>query len=778
MPEIKLIIRRGDVSGVVQAPSSKSYTHRAFICSALASGTSNVKNPLSSVDTLATLEACKKFGVDVKSGKDSLEITGVSDKAEKCEINCKESGSTMRFLIPVSAVTCKEAVLTGYPGLLKRPVGPIVDALKQLGVQCESNEGFPPVTVKGGEITGGKVEISGNVSSQFISGLLFTLPMAKERSEVVITTELESKNYVLMTLEVLREFGINVTVSSDMKHFLIPGNQKYKPKKYVVEGDYSSAAFLFAIGVLSSENGILIKGLKDKSLQGDSKIVNILKKMGAEINYQNGFRVGKSNLKAIEIDAKDFPDLVPILAVVATQAEGKTVIKNVGRLRIKESDRLAAITSELKKMGAEIKEGEDYLEIVGPVKLKGATIDPYGDHRIAMACSIAGLVAEGDTIIENPTCIKKSYPRFFDDMRKLGADVTSVTNSFGEKFNITVYGESHGKRIGVVIKGCPKIEITPEEIQKELDKRRSRGSLSTSRREKDQIKVISGIIEGKTTGGEIKLEIDNKDVSSKAYDDIKDKPRPGHADYTGREKYASVFDYRGGGFFSGRMTACMVMAGAIAKKILSRKGVKVLAYTKKIGGAETGEISNEQIEKNTYSNEVKCPEKETAEKIKQIIEKVKSENDSIGGEIECRIIGMPVGVGEPIFSSVESVVSHSMFSIPAVKGIEFGSGFKVSGMKGSENNDAFTVGGKTKTNNAGGILGGITDGMSVVFRIAVKPTASIGKEQTTIDLAGMQETKITVGGRHDPCIVIRAVPVVESMAAISILDLMMRGDFI
>jgi len=781
MSEIKMIIKKGSVSGVVQAPPSKSYTHRAFISALLASGTSNVKNPLFSDDTLATLEACKKLGAKIKSEKDSLEISGFEgEKIEKCEINCRESGSTMRFLIPVSSVLCKEAVLTGSHGLLKRPVGPIVDALKQLGVDCESKEGFPPVIVKGGEIKGGKVEIPGNVSSQFISGLLFALPLAQEKSEIMITSEIESKNYILMTLEVLREFGINVTVSSDMRHFLIPGNQRYKSKKYVVEGDCSSAAFLFASGVISSEEGILIKGLKEGSLQGDSKIADILKKMGAEIRYQNGYRMGKSDLKGIDIDAKDFPDLVPILAVVATQAEGKTMIKNAGRLRIKESDRLAAITSELKKMGADIKENEDSLEINGPSKLKGAVIDPHNDHRIAMACSVAGLVAEGETVIENPMCIKKSYPEFFDDFRKLGADVMAVTDSFGKKFNMTVYGESHGKRIGVVIKGCLKdVEITPEYIQKELDKRRSRGSLSTSRREKDSVKILGGISEGKTTGGDIKMEIENRDVSSKSYDEIRYTPRPGHADYTAREKYASVFDYRGGGFSSGRMTACMVMAGAIAKKVLERKGVKILAYTKKIGNVELEkEPSDEEIEKN--SNEVKCPDKETAEKMKEAIEKVKTENDSIGGEIRCGIKGLPVGVGEPLFGSVESVISHAMFSIPAVKGVEFGAGFKASGMKGSEHNDPFYAenGIKTKTNNAGGILGGMANGMPVVFNIAIKPTASIGKEQDTVNLNSMENVKISIGGRHDPCIVIRAVPVVEAMTAISILNLMMRGDFL
>jgi chorismate synthase len=392
-----------------------------------------------------------------------------------------------------------------------------------------------------------------------------------------------------------------------------------------------------------------------------------------------------------------------------------------------------------------------------------------------MACSIASLIADGETIIKNPTCIKKSYPEFYDHLRALGVEITTLENSFGKKFRIQTYGESHGKKIGVLIDGCPKgIEITIQELQDELDKRRSYDELSTPRKEEDKVTVLSGIENGIATGGIIRLEILNKDTNSKSYESIRNTPRPGHADYTALSKYGSVFDYRGGGFLSGRMTACMVMAGAIAKKILSGKGIMINAYARQIGKTKfTKEVSAEDLKK--YRGVANCPFEETSKKMITEIENAKKDEDSVGGVVECQVNGIPVGIGEPIFNSIESIISHAIFSIPAVKAIEFGSGFSGAGKKGSENNDSFIVKNgevKTKTNNSGGILGGISNGMPIVFKVGIKPTSSIGKEQDTVDLKSMKNSKIKIVGRHDPCIVVRVPVVVEAMTAVALAELM------
>ncbi|MFH2106748.1 MAG: 3-phosphoshikimate 1-carboxyvinyltransferase [Candidatus Micrarchaeota archaeon] len=787
MNEVSIILKKtdGNITGTVTAPPSKSYTHRAIICGALAKGKTIIKNALICEDTLATIEACRKLGAKIETVEDCLEVDGTENTLLKdygnrdvhwkdLTIDCKESGSTLRFMIPLCTLTERPTRIIGKSGLLKRPTKQIVESLTKIGVSIHDNDGVPPVKTGGG-LKGGRIEVAGNVSSQFISGLLFALPLAKEKSEVVVTTDVESKNYIEMTLDILNTFDISVVNSADLKKFLISPNQSYKPKKYAVEGDYSSGAFLLALGILASDKGIYVKGLEEKTWQGDAEFARILKRMGAEITFQKGYRVAKSHLNGCEIDAKNILDLVPILCVVATQANGKTIIRNIERLKIKECNRAAAIISELRKMGADIVEKENAIEVVGPTKLKGAVIDPHNDHRIAMACSVASLIADGETIILDPTCIKKSYPEFYNHLRRLGVEVTTLENSFGKKFKIQTYGDSHGKKIGVLIDGCPKgIGVSIQDIQNELDKRRSYGELSTPRKEEDKVTVLSGIENGVATGSVIRLEILNMDTHSKSYESIRNSPRPGHADYTAFMKYGSVFDYRGGGFLSGRMTACMAMAGAIAKKILSGKDIAVNAYARQIGKAKfTKEVSVEDLKK--YKGIANCPFEETSKKMIAEIENAMKDEDSVGGIVECRIDGVPMGIGEPIFNSIESIVSHAMFSIPAVKGIEFGSGFSGSGKKGSENNDPFVVKDgeiQTKTNNAGGILGGISNGMSIIFRVAIKPTSSIGKEQDTVDLKSMKNAKIKIIGRHDPCIVVRVPVVVEAMAAIALAELM------
>lgn len=346
---------------------------------------------------------------------------------------------------------------------------------------------------------------------------------------------------------------------------------------------------------------------------------------------------------------------------------------------------------------------------------------------------------------------------------------------YGKNFRVMTFGESHGPAIGAVVDGCPAgLEISATDIQPFLDRRRpGQSKFTTKRNEADEVEILSGVFEGKTLGTPIAMLIRNTDQHSKDYSDIKDVYRPGHADFGFDEKYG-FRDYRGGGRSSARETIGRVLAGAIASKLLSSVGVSVTAYAKAIGSFEITKFDKDQIMKNPLY----MPDSETAEKAEYYLSEKMSECDSVGGIIECRINGLKTGIGEPVFDKMDAELAKAVMSIGAVKGFEIGDGFAASKAVGSENNDSFytdengTV--KKRTNHSGGILGGISDGSEIIFRAAIKPTPSISKEQDTVN-ASHENVKIKIMGRHDPIIVPRAVVVVESMAAITVLDLMLSN---
>lgn len=356
-------------------------------------------------------------------------------------------------------------------------------------------------------------------------------------------------------------------------------------------------------------------------------------------------------------------------------------------------------------------------------------------------------------------------------------------NTFGRIFGVTTWGESHGKAIGCVVDGCPPgLELGKEDIQKELD-RRSPGKniVSTERKEADEVEILSGLFDGKTLGTPISMLIRNSDIDSSRYEDIRNLLRPGHAEFTWRKKF-QLIDWRGGGRASGRETASRVAAGAIARKLLKNAGVEILAYSKEIAGisADTS-IDLEGMREVIESNSVRSPDPKAAKKMEEAIISSKEESDSVGGVIEAVALGVPAGLGEPVFGKLDADLAKAMMSIPAVKGVEIGKGFELAGMKGSEANDAFILKEgviQTETNNCGGILGGISNGMPIVVRVAVKPTSSIGVKQKTVDIGKMEEASIEVEGRHDPCIVPRAVVVVESMLALVLADHSLITGFI
>ncbi|MGN0522221.1 MAG: 3-phosphoshikimate 1-carboxyvinyltransferase [Eubacterium sp.] len=395
-------IQNSILEGVITLPPSKSAAHRALVCSFLAGG-GEVFPIIDSNDMKAMRQA-------IASLQNNDDI-----------VDCIESGNTLRFIIPVAAALGKQVTFVGSGRLPERPIGDYLRLLPEHGVKCTCS-GKLPLSIEG-RLTSGRYEIAGNISSQYITGLLLALPILDGDSEIVLTTKLESKPYVDMTVKVMKDFGVSVEEREN--GYYIKGNQKYIKRDYRVESDWSQAAFFLAAGAINGD--VALKGLDLNSAQGDKEIVNVLKRFGADIDINDGFiRCKKSKLRGIEVDVTDIPDTVPSIAVTAAFANGKTVIKGAERLRYKESDRIESVVTNLKKMGVAVEETRDGMIITGS-SVKGAELDGYNDHRIVMAFSIAALSANGETTITQAESINKTYPSFFDDYNKLGGKSDVIT---------------------------------------------------------------------------------------------------------------------------------------------------------------------------------------------------------------------------------------------------------------------------------------------------------------------------------------------------------------
>lgn len=356
-----------------------------------------------------------------------------------------------------------------------------------------------------------------------------------------------------------------------------------------------------------------------------------------------------------------------------------------------------------------------------------------------------------------------------------------MSSTWGENIKISIFGESHGTAIGVVLDGLPAgEELDFDAIALQMSRRApGKDAAATPRKESDLPKIVSGVLNERTTGAPLCAFIENTNTKSGDYDNLKLIPRPGHADYPASLRYGGFNDVRGGGHFSGRLTAPLVFAGAVCRQILQRRGITIGSHVFSVADCKDTPFSPADIPEDLLQKLSSIPfpviDRDAEQQMRNKIEETRLAQDSVGGIIECALTGVPAGIGGPLFGGIESVFSSILFGIPAVKGVEFGAGFGAAELYGSENNDAYyyedgTV--KTKTNNAGGILGGITSGMPVVFRVAFKPTPSIAREQDSIDLAAKADAKLHVHGRHDPCIVSRAAPVVEAAAAIALINLM------
>lgn len=428
------IIGGGSLEGAVSAPPSKSYTHRAFIISTLADGKSEISNPLLSRDTLATIRACEALGAEIeKSGGEVWRVSGSpSPKTPDDVINVDNSGTTIRIMTAVSALAPGFTVLTGDASVRQRPMGPLIKSLEDLGVKCFSTRGDnkPPIVVRGGGIRGGESRIPGHISSQFISALLIACPLAENETRIVFTSELKSEPYLEMTIEYLNLFGGSVEYNPG-SGLIIPSRQTFSPTSVKIPGDFSSASFILAAAAITSSD-VRVTNLDMNTAQGDKRIVDVLLEMGADLEVgENYVRVmGGGKLKGISFDCGNNPDLLPVIAVLGSFAEGKTEIFNAQHVRYKESDRISSMARELSKMGVRISEKPDGLTIFGG-RVRGAHVDSHDDHRVFMALTIAALAAEGETTISGVESVDVSYPSFLNDMMSLGADLRWIDKNDG-----------------------------------------------------------------------------------------------------------------------------------------------------------------------------------------------------------------------------------------------------------------------------------------------------------------------------------------------------------
>ena len=416
---MKVSIHKGGVKGTVKAPSSKSYTIRGLMCAALAKGKSEIIHPLISDDTEAARDVLSKVGINIDKKGDIWQVTGGNFRKPDTDLFCCESAATLRFMTAICSVIPGKCRLTSAPSLSKRPIKPLLQALRQLGVNCLYQEKGTLVIVEGGRLKGGVTELPGDISSQFVSALLIISPLADEGVKIRLTTPLESKPFILMTLECLEKFGIEVKASEDLRKFEVL-KQPYKPTRYSVEGDWSSASYFLALGALSGE--VEVENLNPESLQGDKVILNLLRDMGVSVEInKNSVRVRRSKLNAIQADLSNCIDLLPTMGVLASAADGVSQFVGIERARLKESNRVAALRQGLEGMGIKVTEESHRLTVTGS-QPKGSAIDSKNDHRIAMAFSILGSVA-GETIINDAECVSKTYPEFWDALKSIGGEV-------------------------------------------------------------------------------------------------------------------------------------------------------------------------------------------------------------------------------------------------------------------------------------------------------------------------------------------------------------------
>ena len=520
-----------------------------------------------------------------------------------------------------------------------------------------------------------------------------------------------------------------------------------------------------------SETGVTVFRLNPASLQADRAIMEILTRFGAELTVSGqAVTVRRGALHGITLDAGPIPDLIPVVSCLAALCEGETRIINAARLRLKESDRLQTTAALISALGGSARGAAGrtgHLWPRTPFRRHGGRLrrPPHRDERRHGRLRLRGpghgtgkrMRREVLSRILGGFC-------FFEG----GCSMSSV---YTGNLTVSIFGQSHAPAIGVTVDGLPAgLPVDPDELQRFLSRRApGQNAWSTPRREADAPEFLCGLKNGKTCGAPLTAIIRNTNTRSGDYENLKDIPRPGHADYTAQVKFGGAQDVSGGGHFSGRLTAPLCIAGGVCMQLLEREGISIRARILSIGHATDSAPFDAPVAEKPFP----AVSDDAAAAMQAEIAQAKADGDSVGGVVECVVEGLPAGIGEPMFGGLENLIARAVFAIPAVKGVEFGAGFAAARLRGSEHNDAFRVqDGRivTETNHCGGILGGISTGMPVVFRAAFKPTPSISRQQDSVSLSRMENTTLVIHGRHDPCIVPRAVPCVEAAAAIAVLD--------
>ncbi|MFA5065190.1 MAG: 3-phosphoshikimate 1-carboxyvinyltransferase [Dehalococcoidia bacterium] len=415
---MRVTISRSRISGNIAAPSSKSYTLRGLMCAALAEGRSEIERPLHADDTEAGRDVLQKIGVTISEKDGSWLVSGGSFRQPDSELFCRDSAGTLRFMTAICSLVPGTCRLTAGLSLSRRPIAPLVEALKLLGVDC-TTEGSAAVTIRGGRLKGGAAGLPGDISSQLVSALLFIAPRAEKGMNIELAPPVESKPYIDMTIDCMKKFGVRVERNPDDMRFEIKP-QAYRPARYRVEGDWSSASYLLSLGALAGD--VHVSNLNRSSFQADREILTLLSRMGAGLQERgDSVRARKAQLKAVKADLSDCIDLLPTMAVLAAAAQGESILGGISRARLKESDRVAAVKEGLQRMGIPVREERDTMYITG-ARPAGCAVDSKGDHRIAMAFSILGVLA-GNTIIEGAECVNKTYPDFWASLKSLGGEV-------------------------------------------------------------------------------------------------------------------------------------------------------------------------------------------------------------------------------------------------------------------------------------------------------------------------------------------------------------------
>ena len=665
---------------------------------------------------------------------------------------CGESGLAMRLFMPIAALLPRPMRISAEGTLLQRTQTPFEDIASQLKLSFASKDGLPPIFIQG-PLLPKDVTVDGKISSQFLSGLLIAYAARGAVNCTISVKHLMSLPYIKLTLKVLEDFGC--TISHDnYKVFYFDTAQTLRAASVRIAGDWSAAAYLLVAAALSGS--LCVQGLRKNSAQADEAILDILQKAKCPVIHKHqldhpdetSIIVNQAVLKAFHCNLEQSPDLFPALTALAAYAKGTSYLSGLHRLVNKESNRAKSIMEVLDRVGVKYEKNGDTLCIEGVESIEGGQhISSHGDHRLAMMGTLLALRSRQGLVVENSEVVAKSFPHFFHLFAKSRSFHTYYMNSLGHLLRMHIYGESHGTEVGVLIDGYPAgVPLSAEDFAEDLDRRRPDHSASTSRKEEDTPQIRSGYFQGYSTGAPLLISFTNRMQRSRDYEAFRKQPRPGHADWVAEIKYGGFEDPRGGGHFSGRLTLGLVAAGVLAKKILPRSS-QPHAFLSSVAGESH---------------------------IDQGLKKAFEAKDSVGGIVKCQVEKLPAGLGEPFFSSIESVISQSMFAIPAVKGIGFGNGFEATKLFGSQNNDMIiNEQGHTQSNRAGGVSGGLSNGNSLCFHVAIKPTSSTPAHQKSFHKDYKSVTDMRVQGRHDLCIALRVPVVVEALTAFVLADFML-----